>query len=312
MVSTRLRQRYPDLEIVIEHIRTRGDRATDVPLTRIGGDGVFVSEFEHALRAGAIDLAVHSLKDLPTLQPDDLAICVPGPREDVRDVLVRRRHFFGSPADPGVRIGTCSLRRTAQLRALYPQAEIVPLRGNIDTRLRRLEAGDYDLIALAAAGLHRLGLHEELAGQLLYLPPDSMLPAPGQGALALEMRAASPVAALVAPLGDVEVLAATSAERIFLRHLGAGCSLPVAAYGTCAGGRLSLRGLVMALDGRRQIRVQGSIAWRSAQALPLATGLGVLLAEQALAQGAAEMIAEVRAQMQAGLGGAVEVAGHHD
>ncbi|WP_052889656.1 hydroxymethylbilane synthase [Thermogemmatispora carboxidivorans] len=294
-VIARLRQLYRELEIIIEPIHTQGDRATEAPLVQIGGDGVFVTEIERALRAGVVDLAVHSLKDLPTALPDGLLVLVPGPREDVRDVLVRRHDFLGSPAEPGVRIGTCSLRRAAQLRALYPQAQILPLRGNVDTRLRKLEAGEYDLIVLAAAGLSRLGLFEGLADRLECLPVEMLLPAPGQGALALELRADSELVPLVTPLNDVEVQAAASAERTFMRHLGAGCYLPVAAHAWLADDRLHLRALVISLDGRRAVRVQGSIAWHTEQALRLAAHLGMMLAEQALAQGAEEIIAEIRA-----------------
>ncbi len=286
---------YRELEIIVEPIHTRGDRVTEAPLARIGGDGVFVTEIERALRAGAVDLAIHSLKDLPTAPSEGLLVLVPGPREDVRDVLVRRRDFLGLPSEPGVRIGTCSLRRAAQLRALYPQAQILPLRGNVDTRLRKLETGDYDLIVLAAAGLHRLGLFESLADRLELLPIEKLLPAPGQGALALELRADSELLPLLTPLNDVVVQAATVAERAFMRHLGAGCYLPVAAYAYRADQRLHLQALVISLDGRRAVRVRGCVAWRPDQALRLANQLGVMLAEQALAQGAEEIIAEIRA-----------------
>jgi hydroxymethylbilane synthase len=295
-VIARLRRLSPDLAITVEHIHTQGDRSADAPLTRLGSDGVFVTEIERALRERTIDLAVHSLKDLPTAQSEDLLVFVPGPREDARDVLVRRQDFLGSVEDAGVRIGTCSLRRTAQLRALYPRAQILPLRGNIDTRLRKLDAGDYDLIVLAAAGLHRLNLQECLADRLLYLPETTLLPAPGQGALALELRASSELLALVAALNDPLVQATTAAERAFMRHLGAGCYLPVAAWGTCDGQRLTLRALVISLDGHRRVRVQGSIVWKPEHALRLAAQLGSMLAEQALAQGAAEIIDEIRAE----------------
>jgi hydroxymethylbilane synthase len=197
-VVERLRQHWPNLEITIEQIHTTGDRITNVPLSQIGGDGVFVTEIERALHERRIDLAVHSLKDLPTAQPDDLHIVVAGPREDVRDVFVSTVAFqlveSGlQPVDAAaqgtsLRIGTCSLRRTAQIRALSPGAEILPLRGNVDTRLRKLEDGQYDGILLASAGLHRLEMQQRLAGRLTYLPVEKMMPAPGQGALGLEIR----------------------------------------------------------------------------------------------------------------------------
>src|SRR6185312_15310486 len=190
-VVERLQQQWPTLDIAIEQIRTTGDRNTHMPLTQIGGDGVFVIEIEHALAEKRIDLAVHSLKDLPTTQPQGLHIVPVGPREDVRDVLMwnRPQAQDGSVRDEvSLRIGTCSLRRTAQIRALFPDADILPLRGNVDTRLRKLDAGDYDAIVLAAAGLHRMHIHEHLINRMTYLSVAELMPAPGQGALALEIR----------------------------------------------------------------------------------------------------------------------------
>jgi hydroxymethylbilane synthase len=301
-VSERLRQRWPNLEIVIEQIRTTGDRITDVPLARIGGDGVFVTEIERALHERRVDLAVHSLKDLPTAQPDGLRVVVTGPREDVRDALVSNVPFqisagrlvpVESGFQPGLRLGTCSLRRTAQIRELCPDAEILPLRGNVDTRLRKLESGEYDGILLAAAGLHRLELQERLAGRLTYFPVELLLPAPGQGALGLEIRDEPGLRALLAPLHDATVQAATSAERVFMRRLGAGCYLPVAAHGEIIAGTLSLLGQVISLDGQRRIRVQQSMPWTAASTIEQAEQLGVRVAEQALAQGADEIISEV-------------------
>ncbi len=304
---------------------------TDVPLTSIGGDGVFVTEIEHALHERRIDLAVHSLKDLPTAQPGGLCIVVADPREDVRDVLVTQTAIL----PPSPRIGTCSLRRTAQIRALYPSAQVLPLRGNVDTRLRKLGAGDYDGIVLAAAGLHRLmqypetdqknekkpgrlpplttpsdaphsarmnpkrssgfapGLQERLTGRLSYLPIDSMMPAPGQGALALEIRDELELLELVAPLSDPITQATTTAERTFMRHLGAGCYLPIAAYGTIAAETLTLQGLVISLDGQRQVRVKQSIPWTGESTSEHARRLGIDLAEQALEQGASAIISSL-------------------
>jgi len=189
-----------------------------------------------------------------------------------------------------LRIGTCSLRRTAQIRAFFPEVEILPLRGNVDTRLRKLDAGDYDAIVLAAAGLHRLEMHERLAGRVSYLPIEVMMPAPGQGALAVEMRDEPEMQRLVAPLNNSAVQAATSAERVFMRRLGAGCYLPVAAYGEVTGEMLTLRGLVISLDGQQQVRVHGSMRWTPETGVECAEQLGIELAEQALAEGAAEII----------------------
>jgi len=289
---------------VIEPIRTTGDALTHVPLTTIGGDGVFVQEIERALLEQRIDLAVHSLKDLPTAQAAGLRVVAVGTREDVRDVLVVRGQSdhatdeiarfelqaYWSGESEGVRIGTCSLRRTAQIRALFPGVEILPLRGNVDTRLRKLDAGDYDGIVLAAAGLHRLGVHERLAGRMRYLPIEAMMPAPGQGALAVEVRDDDAMQVLVAPLRDAATEAATTAERMFMRRLGAGCYLPVAAHGEISGEQLVLKGLVISLDGQDQVRVSRSMPWRAETGPEDAGRLGVQLAEEALALGAAGII----------------------
>ncbi len=264
-------------------------------MTQMGGDGVFIMEIEHALLQRNIDLAVHSLKDLPTTQPEGLCVFAVGTREDARDVLL-----VNSQSDPGslfesdrseyLRIGTCSLRRSAQIRALFPESEILPLRGNVDTRLHKLDAGDYDGIVLAAAGLHRLGKREQLANRMNYLSIEVMMPAPGQGALALECRNEQEIQMLIAPLRNTVTQTTTSAERMFMRRLCVGCSLPVAAYGAIEGDELILKGLVISLDGQRQVRVQGSIPWTSDTHFEYVEQLGVQLADQALSEGAAEII----------------------
>jgi hydroxymethylbilane synthase len=251
---------------------------------------VFVVEIERALLQKRIDLAVHSLKDLPTAQPPGLCLLVAGQREDARDVLITRQ--APSPDTmPPARIGTCSLRRTAQMRALFPQAEILPLRGNVDTRLRKLEAGDYDAIVLAAAGLRRMGVPDTLAARLTYLSFEQVLPAPGQGALGLELRDEPELLAMLAPLNDRATQATTSAERMFMRRLGAGCYLPVAAYSTIEAGELALMGLVTSLDGCEQVRVSRRVPWMAQSSVESAERLGIALAEQALAQGADRIIA---------------------
>ncbi|HLZ61106.1 MAG TPA: hydroxymethylbilane synthase [Ktedonosporobacter sp.] len=306
-VAEQLRQQWPSLEIVIEQIRTTGDHITDVPLSQIGGDGVFVTEIERALQERRIDLAVHSLKDLPTTQPVGMRVIVAGPREDVRDVLVSNRPIDGEGGDEerGIlrasllggkeehRIGTGSLRRAAQIRRLWPTAQILPLRGNVDTRLRKLEAGEYDAIVLAAAGLHRMDLQERLADRLVYLPVLSMLPAPGQGALGVEIRDEPEFHALLAPLQNIEAQAATCAERAFMRRLGAGCYLPVAAYAHIVGDEFVLHGLVISLDGQRHASAFQRILWQPDCGIEQAEQLGVNVAEQALAEGADAIIQEL-------------------
>ena len=301
-VCQRLHQQWPDLEIAIEQIHTTGDRVTNVPLSKIGGDGVFVTEIERALQERRIDLAVHSLKDLPTVQPDGVKLVILGPREDVRDVFVSNAEFqlvdgrlmpVQAIQTTPLRIGTCSLRRTAQILLHYPDAEILSLRGNVDTRLRKLEAGLYDGIVLAAAGLHRMELPARLAGRITYFPVNLMLPAPGQGALAIELRDEPELCSLLAPLNDRVTQATTTAERMFMRRLGAGCYLPVAAYSEIADGQLMLYGLVISLDGQRQVRVQQEMPWTVETRMEYAEALGISVAEQALAQGADAIIQEL-------------------
>lgn len=299
-IVERLHQQWPDLDIAIEQIRTTGDRVTQAPLTQIGGDGVFIIEIERALQERRIDLAVHSLKDLPTLQPDGLRLFVAGPREDVRDVLIYKASLHThdivsllNDTKGPLRIGTSSLRRAAQLRAMCPQdasVQLLPIRGNVDTRLRKLDAGDYDAIVLASAGLHRLHLHEQLADRLLYIPTEQLLPAPGQGALGLEIRDEPEMRILLAPLQDNIVQAATSAERMFMRRLGAGCYLPVAAYGEQIGDTLTLCGLVISEDGQTSVRVQQQMPWNELSTIQAAEQLGIQLADEALTQGARAIV----------------------
>lgn len=218
----------------------------------------------------------------------------------MRDVLVSRTYMNGQEAidvhevlRTANRIGTGSLRRTAQLRAHYPDVEILPLRGNVDTRLRKLENGEYDGIVLAAAGLHRMDIQERLAGRVHYFPLEFMLPAPGQGALALEIRDEPEMHALLAPLHDARVQATTSAERMFMRYLGAGCYLPVAAFGDITSDTLTLSGLVVSLEGQQQVRVRQHMPWTTETTIEYVEKLGVKLAEQALAQGAGTIIQNI-------------------
>jgi hydroxymethylbilane synthase len=255
---------------------TRGDRELSRPLPSIGGKGLFTAEIEAALRAGEIDLAVHSLKDLPVEESEGLVIGAVLERADFHDVLVSRHNLPLADLPPQPRIGTSSPRRAAQILAARPDAQIVPIRGNVDTRLRKAASDEYDAIVLAAAGLARLGLEEHVTQRL---PLDVMLPAPGQGALAAQCRADDEaILALLRPIHHRPTWAAVTAERAFLDGLGGGCAVPVAAYAAYHEGELALRGLIATPDGKQLVRVTGRGPAEDA------VGLGHRLAEEALAQ----------------------------
>ncbi|HXY69902.1 MAG TPA: hydroxymethylbilane synthase [Gemmatimonadales bacterium] len=279
-----LRRTHPALACRIEEFTTRGDRDLERPLPAIGGKGVFTEELEAALLAGRIDLAVHSLKDLPTAATPGLAVAAVLERADPRDVLVSRsrRPLAGLPAAPGV--GTSSTRRAAQIAALRPDVRLLELRGNVPTRVRKAldPSGPYDAIVLAAAGLERLDLGDQIAERFA---PERLLPAPGQGAIALECRAEGPVRDLVAALNHEATWAAVTAERAFLAGLEGGCAAPVAAFAALEGGALVLQGLVASVDGRRVLR------FRRAGAPADAEALGRGMADEALGAGAAELVA---------------------
>lgn len=247
----------PGLSTEVRPIVTHGDRtqASGEPLPAIGGKGLFTAELEQALRDGTIDLAVHSLKDLPTEEVDGVvlgAVCL---REDVRDCLVSRAGPLHELTD-GTVVGTSSLRRSAQLRALRPDLEVRSIRGNVETRIRKVREGEYDAVLLAAAGIARLGLEHEVVE---WLDADVLVPAPGQGALAVQSRADDAATLeLLAVIDDRAARMATTAERTFLRALGAGCTAPVAAYGTTSGDAVHLEGLVASPDGREVVRLSGT------------------------------------------------------
>lgn len=267
----------------VQPIVTKGDRILDVTLSKIGGKGLFVKEIEQALLDGEADLAVHSLKDLPAEVPDGLVIAAVPPREDPRDALISRdgRRFEELPA--GAVVGTSSLRRAAQLRAWRPDVRVVPLRGNVDTRLKRLEAGDFDAIVLAAAGLARMGWLDRVTE---FLPPERVIPAVGQGALAVECRAHDEeVLGLVVRLNDRDTERAVRAERAFLHRLNGGCQVPLGAYAVVDGARVRLTGFVGAPDGSRLIveTVDGTEAEE----------VGVAAAERILARGGDALLEQV-------------------
>src|SRR5262245_38105757 len=268
-------------DVSIQVITTTGDRLLDRRLEAVGGKGAFLKEIEEAMLAGEVDLAVHSLKDVPTALPDGLRLCAFLERADPRDALVsgsgrRLRELAG-----GSKVGTTSLRRQAQVRALRPDLEIVDLRGNVDTRLRKLRDGAFDAILLAAAGLTRLG---RLGEATEILDTDTLLPAPGQGAIALESRNEDgAVADAVAPLNHPDTARAVAAERAFLAGLGGGCNVPLGAYAEADGAGLRLRALVARADGSAVVRGER----RGTDA----TALGRALADDLLAQGAGALLA---------------------
>ena len=280
-VLARLREQWPALTAETRLFTTTGDRLLDKPLPEIGGKGVFTEELEQALLAGAIDLAVHSLKDLPIAVTPGLSLGAICAREDARDVLISPSGARLMALPPGAKVGTSSLRRSAQLLRARPDLVLRPLRGNVDSRLRKVQAGDYDAIVLAAAGVRRLGLEAAITE---YLPLDVMLPAPGQGALAVQCRAGDAATlALLSALEHAPTRAAVEAERAFLAGLGGGCAAPVGAYATVdAAGVIQLAGLVAAEDGRGAVTVTG--------AGTDAPELGARLAQDALAQGAGAWI----------------------
>jgi hydroxymethylbilane synthase len=278
-----LSEAWPELVCEETVIATAGDRtqATGEPLPEIGGKGLFTAELERALRDGEIDLAVHSLKDLPTEEAEGVVVGAVTAREDVRDCVVGRS--LAELADGAV-VGTSSLRRSAQLRMLRPDLDIRSIRGNVDTRVRKVENGEYAATVLAAAGVRRLGLEHVVSE---WLETDAMLPAPGQGALAIQCRTDDEsMRSLLVKLDDPDSHAETTAERAFLEALGAGCSAPVAALAeTTTTPRVRLQGLVASVDGRDVVRVSGEGEPRE---------LGVRLAEEALAGGADRILAAIR------------------
>lgn len=271
----------------IEVIRTTGDRVLDVPLARIGDRGLFTKELDEALLDGRAHLAVHSLKDVPTRLPAGLVIGAVTQREDPRDVLLSRVAGLASlEALPrAARIGTSSLRRRAQLRALRPDLEVVDLRGNLNTRIAKLDAGDYDAIVLAAAGVRRLGMEDRIS---VFLAPDRFVPAVGQGALAVVCRADDEsTLARLALLEHEATRRCVVAERTLLRELEGGCQVPIAAHATSSGGEIHLDALVADLDGQTCVRAKASGGD--------AEQLGQRVAETLRAQGADRILAGVRA-----------------
>lgn len=251
-IKSRLTQLYPACAVEILGMTTRGDQILDRPLSQIGGKGLFIKELEVAMQEGRADLAVHSLKDVPMEMPDGFSLTAIAVRENPCDALVSGRFDSLDALPAGAVVGTSSLRREALLRAGYPHLRIEPLRGNLDTRLRKLDEGQYDAIILAAAGLIRLGLKERIRS---VLRPEQSLPAPGQGALGIEILAGrNDVAEWLAPLRDDETTHCVRAERAFSRALGGSCQVPLGGYAVLEHDQLWLRGFVATADGRQMVR----------------------------------------------------------
>ena len=281
-VKDRLQQLYPDLTIELVPMVTKGDVILDSPLAKIGGKGLFVKELENALLNKEADIAVHSMKDVPMQFPEGLELAVICQREDPRDAFVSHSYRTFAELPQGAVVGTSSLRRQCQLKALRPDLDIRSLRGNVGTRLSKLDNGDYDAIILASAGLIRLGLADRIAS---FIDVEQSLPAAGQGAVGIECRTDdAQVQALLAPLADAETTYCVRAERAMNNHLQGGCQVPIGGYAVLQQGQLYLRALVGDIDGSRIIRAEGKSAVENAEVL------GVKIAEQLLAQGADKIL----------------------
>ena len=272
-VQGRLAALNPDSQVDILGMTTRGDQILDRPLAEIGGKGLFIKELEVAMQEGRAHLAVHSMKDVPMVMPDGFVLAAISARENPCDAFISNTYSGLDELPPGAVVGTSSLRREAVLRARYPQLVIKALRGNLDTRLKKLDAGEYDAIILAAAGLIRLGLKDRIKAMLT---PEQSLPAPGQGALGIEVLAGdATMAAVVAPLNDAMTAHCVKAERALSRALGGSCQVPLGGYAVIDNGQLWLRGFVASVDGQRMVaaEVRGDPADDEALGLQLAADL---------------------------------------
>lgn len=286
-VVTKIREANPDLEVSISKIVTKGDRNRRTQLDRMAGIGVFVKEIEEALLDGRIDIAVHSLKDVPTEMPQELCLLAVTERLDPRDVLVSRTGRLDE-IPPGSKIGTGSLRRTVQLAQYRPDLETCGIRGNIDTRLRKVSSGEVDGVILAAAAILRLGWEDKISE---YLPIESFLPAVGQGTLVIEARLDDrEVAELVSPINNLPTWQSITAERTFLSALGGGCRAPIAALGTVGYTTLKLQGMVADISGRKVLYASEEGSAMSPEEI------GAQLAQKMLNMGASEFISEVRSR----------------
>jgi hydroxymethylbilane synthase len=284
-VKDQIERQYPGTSVELVKIVTKGDKILDVPLAKVGGKGLFVKEIEDALLDERVDLAVHSMKDVPAELPAGLHVAIVPEREVPFDAFISVQHNILAELPQGATVGTSSLRRKAQLAALRPDLRINDLRGNLDTRLRKLDEGIYDAIILAGAGLNRLGLQQRITA---FFPPEQMLPAIGQGALGLELRETdSELLAALQFLHHADTAAAVAAERAFLYRLEGGCQVPIGGFATVAGSTVTLTGLIAALDGRTVFKEQ------LAGPLEKAAEIGKTLAETLLAAGGKAVLDEV-------------------
>ncbi len=285
-VKSEIEKRNPELKVDLNKIKTTGDKITDVPLAKVGGKGLFVKEIEESLLRGDSDLAVHSMKDMPTVLPEGLHIGSILVREDPRDAFITRDgkgSFMGLPE--GATIGTSSLRRSCQLLSARPDLRIASLRGNLDTRLRKLDEGQFDAIILAAAGVKRLGFANRITETL---DAKLSLPAIAQGAVGIECRKDDGfINSIIGPLNHAETVICVTAERAFLAKLEGGCQVPIAAHATLIGGSIVLEGLVGSVSG--DVILRSRKEGRSEEA----ASIGVALAEELLDKGAAKILAEV-------------------
>lgn len=284
-IAALLRKEYPKCEVVLKKIVTKGDRILDVPLAQIGGKGLFTKEIEEDLLDGTIDLAVHSLKDMPTVLPEGLCLTAITERANVGDAFVSNKYGSFEELPLGAVVGTSSLRRKAQLLAKRPDLEIRDLRGNVDTRLRKLDEGLYDAIILAAAGLERLGHGDRISS---LIPADVCLPAVGQGALAIEARTEDKeVRDMLSFLNDLNTKQATDAERAFLGLLEGGCQVPIGVHADVEGENIRIEAIIAALDGSTILR--DTINGKADDAVSLGQQLG----KKMLAAGGQEILASI-------------------
>jgi hydroxymethylbilane synthase len=291
-VKEALEKLWPELRFELQIIRTTGDKITDVPLAKVGGKGLFVKEIEDALLSGAADLAVHSMKDVPAELPEGLEIAAVPEREDPRDALIIREGQTIADLGCGALIGTSSLRRGALILALRADFEVRHLRGNLETRLRKLDEGQFDAIILAAAGLRRMGWQDRIT---MHLDPAQFMPAVGQGAIGIEARSGDDqILRLLAPMNHLETALAVKAERSLLKELQGGCQVPIGGHARLSGKLVELCAMVASLDGRQVYRAAGAAPPEDA------VGLGKRVAAQLLDLGAEKILDEVYGVLRSG------------